>query len=312
MKDFRLRVERGLFAHDFRAHPDWPRSVYFKEQHALRQIGWMTAFENPPPLSNPITVAVLDDGVNAADPYLRGVVLPGTSLVSGQAWNKSTNGRGTEVASIIASPANGGAFISGVAISRAVILPVRVIDDENHLGDLAWGIRWAVSEGARVILIPFSVGYCDDNVKSAVRYAWEAGAVIVAAAGDTPGAVRYPASFECVLGVSGTDAQDRLWTSSAYGKGALISAPAVDVLALQPNERIAYQTGTAYAAALVAGAAALLWAYDPGLTNAQIVSRLVRTATPAKDAPGRVNLALAIADRKTESLVPNKGLRSRY
>jgi subtilisin family serine protease len=79
-------------------------------------------------------------------------------------------------------------------------------------------------------------------------------------------------------------------------------APGVDVVSLGPNGPGQWQgSGTSYAAPFVAGAAALIRAYHPGLTAAQVKHRLEATANrPPTQVPdpgmgwGTVNIAAAV------------------
>ena len=142
--------------------------------------------------------------------------------------------------------------------------------------------------------------------QEAIHYAWRKGCVLVAAAGNNGGEVDYPAAYEGVLGVEGTDQNDHLCQWSSHGSHAQISAPAMDVLVAEPHQRYTHSDGTSAATALVAGAAALLLAFNPKLTNKEVVGRLVSSAIPIEAGAGRLDLAKALGEIGSRPLIPNR------
>src|SRR5262249_21362935 len=118
----------------------------------------------------------------------------------------------------------------------------------------------------------------------------------------------YPAGDAKVVGVAATDQNDVLTSSSNFGPDTFIAAPGVAVTADTPAGATASVTGTSAAAALVAGAAALLDANDPSASNGAIVGRLARNADPAgttgQTGNGRLNLERSIGDIIKNEIVP--------
>ncbi len=146
-------------------------------------------------------------------------------------------------------------------------------------------------------------------LQAAIDYAWARGAVLVAATGnDGLGTATFPAGDRGVVGVASTDQTDALATGSNFGPAAFMAAPGVDILSTSLGGGVASVTGTSASAAEVAGAAALLKANEPALSNGVIVGRLARNADPAGDPAqtgnGRLNLARAIADASTDAVQP--------
>ncbi|MEU9285531.1 type VII secretion-associated serine protease mycosin [Streptomyces sp. NPDC048275] len=250
-----------------------------------------------------ITVAVLDTGVDDQHPDLAGNVLTGKDLVGfgavrgDRAWAR----HGTAMAGIIAGHGHGlgnGDGVMGIA-PEAKILPVRVILEDgdsartkarNTRGNaLAEGIRWAADQGADVINL--SLG---DDSKSAhpepaedaaVQYALKKGAVVVASAGnggEKGDHISYPAAYP---GVIAATAVDRYGTRASFSTRrwyATVSAPGVDVVIADPDDKYYEGWGTSAASAFVSGAVALIKAAHPGLSPAQIKKLLEDTA---RDAP---------------------------
>ncbi|SBT51286.1 type VII secretion-associated serine protease mycosin [Micromonospora auratinigra] len=243
-----------------------------------------------------ITVAVIDSGVSAVHPLLRGRVLPGADFNnSPQAQGQCDQvGHGTLIAGIIAGREGTGVPYSGIA-PEAKILPVRVLAENKENFDpgvpaqIGQAIRWAVDHGADVINLSL-VTLDDDQLKRAVGYALDKGVVLVAAAGnrqenreDRPG---YPAVYDGVIAVAGIDEQGHHVGSSVSGDYVDIGAPGLNIVGPAPGgSGYLYepQGGTSFATAYVSGVAALIRAAHPELTPEQVEYRLTRTADNPPD-----------------------------
>ncbi|MFJ3671825.1 type VII secretion-associated serine protease mycosin [Streptomyces sp. NPDC090106] len=246
-----------------------------------------------------ITVAVLDTGVDDQHPDLAGNVLEGKDMVGFGAGrgDRSWARHGTAMAGIIAGHGHGvgdGDGVLGIA-PEAKILPVRVIleDGDTARGKarstrgnaLAEGIRWAADHGADVINL--SLG---DDSKSAhpepaedeaVQYALKKGAVVVASAGnggDKGDHISYPAAYPGVIAATAVDKYGTRASFSTRRWYATVSAPGVDVVIADPDQKYYEGWGTSAASAFVSGAVALVKAAHPGLTPAQIKKLLEDTA----------------------------------
>ena len=196
-----------------------------------------------------ITVAVIDSGVIAEHPALKGVLLPGYDMVSAQHSIRggrsadfapdardATCGRklvsasfrthGTEVASLIAG--NGYEDMWGVN-PRAQILPVRIFSSCGLLpGDMIDAIRWASGlevEGipnnphpARVINISITGGatQCRPELQRAIDAVRKNGTFVVAAAGNNfQRPLAEPANCEGVISVGAVSAENKIENYSA-------------------------------------------------------------------------------------------------
>lgn len=232
-----------------------------------------------------ITVAVVDTGVAADSPQLRGRVLPGVDLTSpGQPRaDNDCFGHGTFIAGIIsAAPADGTGF-HGVA-PDVRILPIRVANsmDDGTARLFAQGIRAAVDAGADIVNISASTTAPEQSLVEAIEYAEERDVVVVAAAANSAGQgtqVAYPAALPTVLAVGAIDSTGTLAAFSQTGAHLGLTAPGVEVVSVGPGGPGHWRgSGTSYAVPFVAGVAALIRAYRPDLSAAEVRHRLLTTA----------------------------------
>ena len=288
-----------------------PSDTSYADQWAMPQVGWDQLYGTVG-IAGSATVAVLDTGVDAAHQDLDGVLLPGTSILDGSNGLSDPNGHGTWMAGIVAAETDNAFGVAGTAYAGVSILPVTVLgaDGTGQDSDIIAGVVYAADAGADVILMSFSNPGYSPALQAAIDYAWAHGAVLVAATGnDGSGTATFPAGDRGVIGVTSTDSLDALAVGANYGPAAFMAAPGVDIATTSAGGSVATISGTSAAAAEVAGAAALLSANEPDLSNGVIVSRLARTADPAGDPAqtgnGRLNLARAMADASTDSVQPS-------
>src|SRR5262249_15075350 len=157
--------------------------------------------------------------------------------------------------------------VTGVAW-RVKLLPIKALNSQGRGPDSAMvkAILYAADNGARVINISSTGTRYSAALETAVQYAQEKCALVVAAAGNTgdrENAVNYPAALGGVLAVSAIDDHDQLASFSQRQAYVSLAAPGVDVASTAWSGAgrgpYAAQSGTSIAAPHVSGAAALLW-----------------------------------------------------
>ncbi|MEU2613573.1 type VII secretion-associated serine protease mycosin [Micromonospora sp. NPDC007271] len=239
-----------------------------------------------------VIVAVVDSGVDATHPDIRGRVLPG-----GRSYGAAGDGRadeeghGTHMAGIIAATNASRDGVDGVA-PGAKILPIKVMKGKGSYRDgaCALGIRMAVDGGAKVINLSFGgPGSASAEMESAIKYALDRDVVVVAAAGNTAKGsvdVDSPANVPGVLAVTGTTRGRAFWGGSVQGPEAVIAAPGDGIYNIGPDHGYGWGDGTSDATAVVSGVAALIRSRYPDLDAASVTNRIIRTAWDA-GAPGR-------------------------
>lgn len=240
-----------------------------------------------------ITVAVIDSGVDANHPDLRGNVLAGADFLpegSGDG-RRDTDGHGTAMAGLIAAHGHGnGAGALGIA-PAAKILPIRAVvgyaSKNTNPDAVVQGIDYAVSHGAQVISLSIGVGR-SQAVRDVVERARKADVLLVSAAGNTTDDlfVPYPGGVDGVLTVAATNRRGDHDPISLTGPEVDIAAPGAQVLSTKSGGGYRTGTGTSDSTAIVAGAAALVRAKYPDLSAEEVIHRLTATAID-KGPPGR-------------------------
>jgi subtilisin family serine protease len=238
-----------------------------------------------------VVIATVDTGVNPAIGDLQGALVPGWDFIQDDAVPRDTQGHGTHLASALVARGNNGQGIAGLCW-QCKLMPVRVSDDGSATGgEIAEGINWAVTHGARIIVIGLNAGGAPDPAeRQAVLNAAARGVLVVASAGNTgTSELRYPAAFPEVLAVGATNDFDQLYFWSTRGPWVKLAAPGCMMIidaAVGPGTLC----GTSFTPAAVAGVAALLFSLNPGLTMYQVHAALVSTAIPvAGIGGGRLN-----------------------
>ena len=254
-----------------------------------------------------ITVAVLDSGVQADLPELRGKVLPGADFTGNGSdgridYDSDEFSHGTAMASLIVAT-KGYADIAGLA-PAARILPVVVpLVSVVHHGDppanaTAKAIDYATNHGARIISM--SLGGprtedkeplpCPSDIQDAVLRALGKGALVVAASGNSAQSgspVEEPGVCLGVVSVGAVDARLRVTGFSSRHRYLTVAAPGSTIATLNREPDTAFVgAGTSHATALTSAALALIWSKYPHESGRQVLSRLLATTTD-RGAKGR-------------------------
>lgn len=204
---------------------------------------------------------------------------------------------GTHVAGIIAGLPQGNEIQYGVADKVAKIMVVRAVPDGDERDkDVANAIRYAVDNGAKILNMSFGkpVSPGKKYVWDAIKYAQDKGVLLVKAAGNDNENIEenvyYPTNFKSpkdvkpfvnnmiVVGASTNDNEDLKASFSNYNQKMVnVFAPGTKIYSTVPTSKYEYLQGTSMASPVVAGAAAVLKAYMPELTPAQIIEALEKS-----------------------------------
>lgn len=236
-----------------------------------------------------VVVAVIDSGVAASHPDLAGKLLPGYDYLHRDDDPDDEAGHGTAVAGIIAAAVNGQGIAGGAPGVR--LLPLKVGDQIGASSFLiAEAVYGAMERGAQVINLSLGADTPSAALEHAIEQAYEQGIVVVAAAGNSPDAVTFPASYPEVIAVGGATADGkRLASFTSRLTRVDLVAPAENVLTTSwDGQEPGWQprTGTSFAAPIVSAAAALVRSVAPDSSVEWVRQALRETAQPL-DPPGQ-------------------------
>ncbi|MEU9038967.1 type VII secretion-associated serine protease mycosin [Streptomyces sp. NPDC048352] len=237
-----------------------------------------------------VRVAVIDTGVDRANPQLAGALDTGAGRdfldPKGGDGTNDTAGHGTKVAGLIAARPQQGTGFVGLA-PEATVIPIRQNDGQGNgnAATLAQAIDHAVAKGAQVINVSQDTDApltADSELAKAVQRALAANAVVIASAGNDglSGQKRktYPAAFPGVLAVASSDRNNERAAFSQPGDFIGVAAPGVDMVSTVPGFGQCVDNGTSFSAPYVAGVAALLRAEHPQWTPQEVVWQIQNTA----------------------------------
>ena len=215
-----------------------------------------------------IRVGIIDTGISNNHPDLLANVKGGVNTINPtKSWNDD-NGHGSHVAGIVAASNNTiGVVGAGPGID---LYAIKVLNrnGSGFLSDIIEGIQWAAANNMQVVNMSLGTGSDVQSFRDAVIAAKSAGLVVVAAAGNSGGAVIFPAAYPEVIAVSATDSSDAIAGFSSRGQEIDLAAPGVSVYSTYKGTGYATLSGTSMAAPHVSGVAALVLSAPVGVYDA--------------------------------------------
>jgi subtilisin len=223
-----------------------------------------------------IKVAVLDSGIDYNHPDLVASYAGGYNFVSLNSDPLDDAGHGTFVSGIIAANDDGSGIIGVAPDSQLYALKVLDSNGIGYISDIISALQWCIDHNIDIVSMSFGLqSYDSPALHDIISTAYSHGIVLVAAAGNVPGIVDYPAAYGEVIAVGAADSNDSRASFSATGSSLELVAPGVRVVSTYPYRLggpYHSDDGTSAAAPHVAGVAALIKATDerlwyPDITN---------------------------------------------
>lgn len=253
-----------------------------------------------------VGVAVLDSGLSRHPDYAERIA-GFRDFVNGKTTCYDDASHGTHVAGILGGDGKrSGGLYRGIA-PGCLVVGVKVLDrwGQGRLEDLLRAVEWVVRHRHRygIRILNISAGTSREmeeeaarRLVSCVEQAWDAGLVVVVAAGNLgpePESITVPGNSKKVITVGSSDGFDQKprWGNADYSgcgptrecvcKPELV-APGTEILSCysrwQRGTCYTSKSGTSMAAPAVAGAAALLLESEPELSNVEVKMRLREAA----------------------------------
>jgi subtilisin family serine protease len=234
-------------------------------------------------------VLIIDRGLDLSHPDFAG--RPDTVALNRQTFSNETDDifHATAMASIVGAPGRAGGLV-GIYPSARIYSwdasPDGLLDSVYVLTGMQVASRFCPA----VILLSFGLSgdqfiHTTERLQEGIDLAVDRGCLVVAAAGNEryQGSLPfYPADLPHVITVAATDRNGSVATFSNISAAIDLAAPGVAIpIAVPPRTDLSgYSTGTgtSYAAAIVAGAAAWLWTMRPDLEASQVAEVLRHSA----------------------------------
>lgn len=246
-----------------------------------------------------VRVAIVDTGVDVTHPELADQIGRAENFVDDDARSFTSDVHGTAVAGVIASAANNGIGIVGVAPSVELLaLKACWAQEAGSIGalcstfTLAKAISVAIARRAEVLNLSLT-GPADPLLSRLVERAIDRGIVVVSAADpDDAGGTTFPSGLGRVIVVS---------ASGTRSQPARLHAPGDEIFTTMPYGAYDFLSGSSLAAAHVSGLVALLLEHDRSLSSEQIVALLRESGGAYADG---VNGCRALADLRGSGTCP--------
>jgi cell wall-associated protease len=204
---------------------------------------------------------------------------------------------GTGVAGLIGAIRNNGYGIEGIADNVRIMAIKAVPNGDEYDKDIAYAIRYAVDNGAKVVNMSFGKKISPHKkwVDDAIKYAAEKDVLLVQASGNDNQDVDVKPEFPndtfldgsttdnvISVGASAALADENLAGSfSNYGKKNVdVFAPGVKVTSIDKDAEFNTADGTSFASPITAGIAALVLEYYPNLSAKQLKEVVLASAKP--------------------------------
>jgi hypothetical protein len=267
-------------------------------------------------------VAILDTGIDVDHPELDGVLV---SKRDSERFSEECSGRGlqdedghgTALAGIVAAATNNEQEIAG-ASKEGKLLPIRITGSQNTFAAILCALGKVANNRHLARIINLSNGWRIQNLDESRRRTLERrilslqdrdiGVLVVTSAGNEPDEVRFPASLgrqKGLVAVANTRNNDRPDQSTGRGRFVDLSAPGVGIsnLQLKGGRRLS-DSGSSYSAALVSGAASLMWSRHPN-AEPRDVEQWLKNGSKALDVDdevgvGRLDMAGAVLNGSLE------------
>ncbi|MEG1492168.1 MAG: S8 family serine peptidase [Oscillospiraceae bacterium] len=244
-----------------------------------------------------VRVCIIDSGVNKNHVDFAGLDLTkGENFLDNSKNFEDDIGHGTFITSVIAAATNNKIGMAGIAPGVEIVtMKCFSAGNKGTYADIIEAINLAVLPpekggfGCNIINMSFGSPQSSTALETAIKKAYDAGAILVAAVGnDYSAALRYPAAYAEVIGVGAVTNTMEKADFSNFNASVKVVAPGVNIIGASNTSNDGYKSdrGTSYSVPIVVGIAALAKSVKPQLTPQEFMDLLEETSTDL-GAPGR-------------------------
>ena len=226
-----------------------------------------------------VKVVVIDTGLDMTHPDLAGNIKGGWNAIKKSGDFNDDHGHGTHCGGNIAALDNDIGIV-GVA-PKADLYGVKVLDanGSGSFDDVIAGMQWAVDNHMEVASMSLGADQGNQALADMVAAMKKGGVTLIAAAGNSGGAVGFPGGYPEAIAVAALDQNDQLADFSSRGPQVAVIAPGVNVYSLSKNGGYDTMSGTSMATPHVAGLAVLYLSTHKGATPDQVRAALSAAST---------------------------------
>lgn len=272
--------------------------------------------------SKSITIAIIDNGVLTTHTDLEANLWVNTQEIPGDSIDNDGNGyiddihgydvadedgdpsvynrayrHGSHVAGCASAVTDNGNGIASIGFGGS-LMAVKVASDKGPANTYSFdqalkGVDYAINNGADIVNMSFGGTSYSLTGQIMMDIGHERGVIFVAAAGNGPGDTNpitgdttweYPASFEHVISVSATDAQDKRARIATVNSKVDVCAPGLQIRSTVPSISLGSSytnlSGTSMSCAMVSGLLGLMLAHNPCLSPDEAEALLKASCEP--------------------------------
>ncbi len=193
------------------------------------------------------------------------------------------NPHGVYVSGLACARTDNGIGIAGTGFNTK-FMPVKISNEWGSLSMAYEGIVYAADHGCSVINCSWGGTSGHPYGQDVINYAtYNRNVLVVAAAGNNNNSIPfYPASYQNVISVAGSNPWDERWAGSSYGIYVDVCAPGDNVFLLFPDNhytdggQYTGGWGTSFASPQVAALAALVKSYYPDTLSALQIGEILK------------------------------------
>lgn len=204
---------------------------------------------------------------------------------------------GTHVTGIILS-LDQNIYTTPLVESKIQIMPLKFLNGSGvgSTSDAVAAVYYAANNGASILNNSWGGTDYSASLNDAIAYAYNKGALFVAAAGnnaaDNDSTPMYPANYDVpnVMSVAATTDYDYLASFSDFGSSTVhLGSPGVYILSTVPGNGFATMSGTSMATPFVSGTAAQMKVSSPGMLGYQLKEILLAQLDQVAQLQGKVS-----------------------